>query len=61
MKYLLNNFNGLAIRSIGLLVLFFCMTSMSANAQKVINGTVTDGDGIALIGVAVLIQGTNTV
>ncbi len=42
------------------LALCICLASMSANAQEVINGKVTDISGEALIGVTVLVQGTNS-
>ena len=47
------------IRLKGLFVLFICLTSMSANAQEVISGKVIDESGEALIGVTVVVQGTN--
>jgi len=59
MNYLLNNFITLSKRAAGLLVLFFCLIAMSANAQQLINGKVTDESGEALIGVTVSVQGTN--
>ena len=47
-----------SIRVVGLFVLLVCLTSMSANAQNMISGKITDGVGEALIGVSVTIQGT---
>jgi len=47
------------IRFIGLFVLFICLTSMSAYAQEVISGKITDESGEALIGVTVSVQGTS--
>ncbi len=45
-------------RMMGLFVLFFCVASMSANAQNAISGKVIDVDGEALIGVTIIVQGT---
>ena len=58
MNYLLQKTTRLSMRVIGLFILFVCLTSVSANAQDVVSGKVTDGVGEALIGVAVTIQGT---
>lgn len=58
MNYLLKRITN-ANRLVGLLVLLICMTSLSANAQDVISGQVTDESGEALIGVTVTVQGTD--
>ncbi len=47
------------IRSLGFFVLFICLTSVSATAQQVISGKVLDAVGESLIGVSVLVQGTD--
>jgi len=57
MNYLLQKIIN-ANRVMGLLVLFSCLTFMSASAQQVISGKVIDTDGEALIGVTVTVQGT---
>jgi len=60
MNYLLKNFIGHTKRTIGLIVLFIFLASMSANTQNVISGKVIDESGEALVGVTVTVQGTNT-
>ena len=42
-----------------LIVLFICFGSMSVNAQEAISGKVTDESGEALIGVTIVVKGTN--
>ncbi len=59
MKYLLKKFTGHTNRGIGLFVLI-CLATVSVNAQEVINGKVTDKSGEALIGVTVMVQGTDS-
>ena len=58
MNYLLRNFVRSTKKGIGLLVLFICMGAMSSYAQQNVSGTVLSESGEALIGVAVIIQGT---
>ena len=58
MNYLLRNFVRRTKKGIGLLVLFVCMGTMSSYAQQDVSGTVISESGEALIGVAVIIQGT---
>jgi len=59
MDYILKKLTKQTTRMIGLFVLFFCLASFSANAQEV-SGKVTDENGEALIGVTVVVQGTDT-
>ncbi len=59
MNYILKTFIKPAKRVMGLLVLFICLASMSANAQEMISGKVTEKSGDPLIGVSVTVQGTS--
>ena len=54
---LAKNFAIKALSATGLLLLLFCM---NVYAQKAISGTVTDSDGVPLIGVNILVEGTST-
>lgn len=59
-NYTLKIFIGLTKKVTGLIVLFICLASMSANAQNVISGQVTDESGEALIGATISVQGTDS-
>ena len=59
MNYQKENFIRHTKKVMGLLVLFICLVSMSANAQNVISGKVTDESGETLIGATVSVQGTS--
>lgn len=59
MNYLLRKISSRSKLVMGLIVLFSGMTSIGANAQDVVNGTVIDAGGEALIGVTVTVQGTS--
>ena len=59
MNYLLTSINDNAKRVMGLFVLFICLATVSATAQQVINGKILDETGEALIGVSVIVQGTD--
>ena len=54
---LAKNFAVKALSVTGLLLLLFCMNTY---AQRAISGTVIDTDGIPLIGVNILVEGTST-
>ncbi len=58
MKKLLGNFNGLALRVLGIFALVIFFASGSAVAQQTVNGKVTDENGESLLGVTIMIQGT---
>ena len=58
MSYLLKNFIKRTHKGVGLFVLLLCLGTMSANAQDAVSGQVTNDNGEALIGVAVIIQNT---
>ena len=60
MRYLLQKFKGHAKRGIWLSALFICLGSLSANAQQVISGKVTNENGKALYAATVAVQGTTT-
>ncbi len=57
---LLQKIAGPTYKVIGLFVMFICLSMTSAHAQNVVNGTVIDDTGEALIGVSVIVQGTTT-
>ena len=59
MSYLLKKISKNTKRVMRLFVLLTCLVSISANAQQIIGGKVTDKSGEALVGVTVLVQGTN--
>ncbi len=59
MNYLKENFIVPTKKVMGLFVLFFCLASMSANAQNTISGKVTDDGGEPLIGATVSVQGAS--
>ena len=58
MNYTLKTFIRPTKGVMGLLVLFICLASISAHAQEMISGKVTEQSGDALIGVSVTVQGT---
>ena len=60
MKYFLQSFSGRTAKVVGLFLLFTCLVSASAFAQKNIGGQVTDQDGESLVGVTIVVQGTST-
>ncbi len=60
MNNLIKNVIGHAKRWMGLFVLFTCLASISANAQEVISGKITNENGEALFGVTVAVEGTST-
>ena len=60
MNYILKKIIRPTNKVMGLIALCICLASISATAQEVISGKVTDEIGEALIGVSVIVQGTNT-
>ncbi len=60
MKYLFKQLESHSTKVMWLFVLFVGMTSMTANAQEVINGNVSNENGEPLIGVTISVQGTDT-
>ena len=59
MNYLLRKFTKIN-RMTSLVILLVSFASWSANAQQIINGKVIDTNGEALIGVSVIVQGSDT-
>ncbi len=59
MNYFLQKIIKRTKEAVWLIALFICFGSMSANAQEVISGKVTSESGDALIGVTVIVKGTN--
>jgi len=60
MNYLFRNFIQKASKAMMLCALLVSLASVSAVAQQVVNGTITDQSGEPLIGVSVMVQGTTT-
>ncbi len=58
MKYVSNFFSRKTQKGAGLIVLFIFLASLSASAQEVISGMVSDESGEPLIGVTVSVQGS---
>jgi len=60
MNYLLKKISGRTKKMIGLFALFMCLSTISAVAQDVVSGNVTNESGEPLIGVTVIVQGTTS-